>query len=123
MTVAPPPPLRNIAIADPDRAGVVLPVLDVALVPIEKLEVLVVVLAFGLDVPQSGKRGQSFGQPLVAIGCLLHAAAPPLMRHLVRPEEFIEAVERGVLERGPGQIDHSGRTNSQSSDSGICACP
>src|SRR5438093_5555465 len=35
------------------------------------------------------------------------AVAPPLMGDLVRSEELVEAVERGVLKGRPGQIDHS----------------
>ena len=78
---------------------------DVGLPVVQHPEVLLVLLAGGLQVPEAREAGEALAQPLVVIGVEVHPDAPPLVGHLVRAEELIEPVVGAVDERARRQVN------------------
>ena len=85
------------AVAERDRARLVAAKQDGRPVVPELLEVLVVLFRADLHVPEPGELREALAQPPVVVGLEVHADAPPLVGHLVGPEDLVAPVGASVF--------------------------
>src|SRR6266850_3695293 len=83
---------RSGPVAQPNGAGLVVVLEDVEPPTIERAEVLAIVLAYGLEIPQTREAGKTLAQPLVVVTVEVHADPPPLMGDFVGAKHLVLAL-------------------------------
>src|SRR5690348_7648343 len=96
------------SVAQPDRRALLPVGEDLVLPAVQHAEVLVVVLPDSLEIPETGKIGEPFAQPLVVVAAEVHPYAPPLMGNLVGPEDLVLTLLISLLKGPPREMNQPG---------------